>query len=268
MKSVLLFLAGVLVGANVVYFLVVRPGIPVPPDNVPTPTAQSATGATDATGMSGNDASRQPARPAAGSPVTTRPSTEQPATTHAQPPAGQPIASSSPVAPSRPVAPARPAAPDTAVAAPLGASPTPPAGLLLPVQGITVDQLGDTFNDTRGGGRRHEAQDIMAARGTPVLATRDGTIEKLFTSKLGGLTIYQFGPSRTHAYYYAHLDHYAAGLSEGSRVKRGQVIGYVGSTGNASPDAPHLHFAIFVLGPEKRWWEGTAIDPYPLLGGK
>ncbi len=154
---------------------------------------------------------------------------------------------------------------------PVATTPTsakPTTGLLIPVQGVTTEQLEDTFNDTRGTGRRHEAQDIMAARGTPVLATSDGTVEKLFTSKRGGLTIYEFDPTRTHAYYYAHLASYANGLSEGSPITRGQVIGYVGSTGNASPDAPHLHFAIFVLGPEKQWWKGTAIDPYPLLGGK
>ena len=99
-------------------------------------------------------------------------------------------------------------------------------------------------------------------------AAADGTVEKLFTSDAGGLTIYQFEPSGRYAYYYAHLDRYAAGLDEGDTLRRGQVIGYVGSTGNASEDAPHLHFAIFLLGPEKRWWEGTAINPYPLLGGR
>jgi murein DD-endopeptidase MepM/ murein hydrolase activator NlpD len=92
-------------------------------------------------------------------------------------------------------------------------------------------------------------------------------VEKLFTSVPGGLTIYEFDRERTHAYYYAHLDRYAAGLAEGQALRQGDVIGYVGSTGNAAEDAPHLHFAIFVLGPEKRWWQGTAIDPYPLLAG-
>ena len=137
--------------------------------------------------------------------------------------------------------------------------------LLLPVQGLAVSALTDTFTDARGEGRVHDAIDIMAARGTPVLATHDGQVVKLFTSVRGGLTIYQFDPGRTHAYYYAHLDRYADGLVEGKPVARGDVIGYVGSTGNASADAPHLHFAIFVLGPDKRWWEGQAINPYPLL---
>jgi hypothetical protein len=138
---------------------------------------------------------------------------------------------------------------------------------MIPVAGVAASQLQDTFGDNRGsdGERAHEALDIMAPRGTPVLAASDGKVEKLFTSVPGGLTIYQFDPTRTWAYYYAHLDRYAPGLAEGRQLKRGDVIGYVGSTGNASEDAPHLHFAIFVLGPGKRWWQGTAIDPYPLL---
>ena len=99
----------------------------------------------------------------------------------------------------------------------------------------------------------------------PVRAVEDGRIAKLFTSEAGGLTIYHFDPSETFAYYYAHLDRYAAGLEEGQRVRRGQVIGYVGSTGNASEDAPHLHFAIFRLTPERQWWKGEPINPYPIL---
>ena len=142
---------------------------------------------------------------------------------------------------------------------------TPP--LLVPVRGVNASQLSDTFTQSRGEGRRHDAIDILAPRGTPVLAVADGRIEKLFLSKPGGRTIYQFDSEGRVAYYYAHLDAYAPQLSEGQSVKRGQVIGYVGSTGNASPEAPHLHFAIFLLGPEKRWWEGTAVNPYPLLGG-
>ena len=105
----------------------------------------------------------------------------------------------------------------------------------------------------------------MAPRGTPVLAVDDGTIRKLFHSRAGGLTVYQFDPGEIYCYYYAHLDRYADGLIERMKVRRGDVIGYVGSTGNASPAAPHLHFAIFLLGPEKRWSEGKAINPYPLL---
>src|SRR5688572_16120720 len=136
--------------------------------------------------------------------------------------------------------------------------------LEMPVAGVDEDDLRDNFSDARGG-RTHEALDIMAPRHTPVRAVEDGLIAKLFNSKAGGLTIYHFDPSETFAYYYAHLDRYAAGLAEGQRVRRGQVIGYVGSTGNAAEDAPHLHFAIFRLGPERQWWKGEAINPYPIL---
>jgi murein DD-endopeptidase MepM/ murein hydrolase activator NlpD len=138
--------------------------------------------------------------------------------------------------------------------------------LLLPVQGIRVDQLHDTFSESRGGGERvHEALDIMAPRNSLVLAVEDGRVAKLFTSKQGGLTIYQFDPTATYAYYYAHLDHYAEGLKEGDFLRRGQVIGYVGVTGNANPDGPHLHFAIFRLTPEKQWWKGDPVNPFGLL---
>ena len=106
--------------------------------------------------------------------------------------------------------------------------------------------------------------DIMAPRGTPVLAVEEGRVEKLFTSKQGGLTLYQFDPSGEYCYYYAHLDSYAKDIEQGRLLRKGDVIGYVGSTGNASPTAPHLHFTIFRLGAEKRWWEGTAINPFPL----
>jgi peptidoglycan LD-endopeptidase LytH len=134
-------------------------------------------------------------------------------------------------------------------------------GLKIPVDGIERDDLDNTFADARGS-RTHEALDILAPRGTKVRAVEDGRLQKVFTSKAGGLTIYQFETTGTFSYYYAHLDRYADGLREGQTVKRGDVIGYVGSTGNASPDAPHLHFAIFRLGPEKKWWQGEPINPY------
>jgi peptidoglycan LD-endopeptidase LytH len=137
--------------------------------------------------------------------------------------------------------------------------------LTFPVPGIRRENVIDTFNQSRGGGRIHEASDIMADRGTPVVAVDDGTIVKLFLSKPGGVTIYQFDPAQQFCYYYAHLDRYAEGLQEGMSVRRGQVIGYVGSTGNAQANAPHLHFAIFELGPEKQYWKGTPINPYPML---
>jgi murein DD-endopeptidase MepM/ murein hydrolase activator NlpD len=131
---------------------------------------------------------------------------------------------------------------------------------------VAPADLRDTFGDGRDAGARpHEALDVMAPRGTPVLAVDEGRLVKLFTSVPGGLTLYQFDPSGRYAYYYAHLDRYADGLREGMTLQRGQLVGYVGSTGNANPDAPHLHFAIFRLGPERQWWKGTAVNPYPLL---
>lgn len=145
--------------------------------------------------------------------------------------------------------------------------PAPGASLLIPVHGVGAAQLSDTYTQARSNGRVHEAIDIPSPNGTPVLAVDGGRIVKLFDSKPGGLTIYQFDATDTYAYYYAHLNGYVEGIVEGKQVQRGELLGYVGSTGNASPAAPHLHFAIFELGPEKHWWQGKAINPYPLLGG-
>lgn len=236
LRLVLVFLVGVLVGANLVYFTMTRdradPEAVVVFERERTQHALPA----DTADAPANRVDPAPADTAP-EPRATAPGRDTPA------PAGS--ARGTP-------------APD-AVAS--------PSGLVVPVQGVALAELSNTFDDARGQGRVHEALDIMAPRGTPVLAVADGAIEKLFASERGGLTIYQFEPTGRHAYYYAHLDRYAQGLSEGDKVKRGQVIGYVGSTGNASDDAPHLHFAIFELGPEKNWWEGTAINPYPVLTG-
>lgn len=230
MRTLLVFLLGVLVGANAVYFGMTRPHAPELAAPATAPVAKKT--------------------PAGGAgPAVTRPTKAAPSA------AGAPASS--------------PAAHGTAPA-PSAAAPAPVAGAMLAMPLATVQpaQLVDTFNELRGTDRRHEALDIPAPAGTPVLAVADGRIEKLFTSVPGGLTIYQFEPSGRYAYYYAHLQGYAEGLAEGRQVRRGDVIGYVGSTGNASPEAPHLHFAVFELGPEKRWWQGTAINPYPLLGGR
>jgi murein DD-endopeptidase MepM/ murein hydrolase activator NlpD len=136
--------------------------------------------------------------------------------------------------------------------------------LLIPVPGVDHAKLRDNFDEMHGG-HRHEALDIMAARGTPVHAVDAGRIAKLFDSKAGGLTVYQFDRDEKYAYYYAHLDRYADGLKEGAVLARGDLVGYVGTTGNAPPNAPHLHFAIFRLGAERQWWKGVAVNPYPFL---
>jgi murein DD-endopeptidase MepM/ murein hydrolase activator NlpD len=138
------------------------------------------------------------------------------------------------------------------------------ASLGMPVAGVDPRKLRSNFAQTRGD-HVHEALDIMAPRGTEVRAVAEGNVVKLFNSKPGGLTVYQFDDSGTWCYYYAHLDGYAPGLKEGMRLRKGDLLGYVGSTGDASPTAPHLHFAVFQLGPEKHWWQGTAVDPLPLL---
>src|SRR4051812_15959466 len=143
-----------------------------------------------------------------------------------------------------------------------------PAGLAIPVVGIKAEQLSDTFDQARSAGRRHDAIDIMAPEGSPVIAAADGSIEKLFNSVRGGMTIYERSPDREWTYYYAHLSAYAPGLAEGQQVKRGQVIARVGHTGDANAAGPHLHFAINQMAPSERWWHGTPINPYPLLAGK
>jgi murein DD-endopeptidase MepM/ murein hydrolase activator NlpD len=136
--------------------------------------------------------------------------------------------------------------------------------LSLPVQGVQIGNVRNSFSELRGD-HIHEAVDILAPRDTPVVAVEDGKIAKLFFSVRGGNTIYHFDPTETYCYYYAHLDRYASDIREGQYIKRGQIIGYVGTSGNAPKDTPHLHFAIFKLNSDKRWWQGTPIDPYPLL---
>jgi murein DD-endopeptidase MepM/ murein hydrolase activator NlpD len=233
LRGLLLFLLGALVGANATYYVMTRDVAPrVAPtgtgDRIETPLPMQPTA----------DAGAPPTQPVSTAPML--------------PP---PAVRATGIGPTTTI---DPAATTTATT----------SALLIPVQGITATQLQDTFTDARSGGRVHDAIDVMAPAGTPVLAVADGTVEKLFDSKLGGTTLYQFNPQRTLAYYYAHLQSYAPGIAEKQALKRGQVIGYVGATGNANPDAPHLHFAIFELGPEQQWWKGTAINPYPQLRGE
>ena len=232
MRSLLLFVIGVLVGANAVYFLMVR--------------AERCD----------CDAPREALGPVQVAPTPTVVEDE---------PASPATVPERPAAPARRASPPAPDVPVEVVPAPATSTRDVAGGLVVPVQGIAAADLMDTYDDPRGSNRVHEALDIMAPAGTPVLATADGVVEKLFESDNGGLTIYQFDPTETWCYYYAHLQRYAPGLAEGDHVKRGEVIGYVGSTGNASADAPHLHFGIYRLGEEKRWWKGAPVNPYPLL---
>lgn len=150
--------------------------------------------------------------------------------------------------------------------APAAAAIPAGGGLIIPVAGMTPDKLTDTWGDARGDGtRQHHAIDIMAPRGTPVLAAAAGTVEKIFESHNGGHTIYIRRADAGWQDYYAHLDAYAAGLHEGQVVRQGEQIGQVGSTGDASPDAPHLHYEIHQMAPGDGWWKGTEINPYPIL---
>ena len=145
-----------------------------------------------------------------------------------------------------------------------------PAGLAIPVAGLKAEQLVDTYTQARAGGARsHDAIDIMAPLGTPVIAAAPGKVEKLFFSQGGGgITAYVRSDDGRWSYYYAHLNAYAPSLKEGQRIERGAPIGTVGATGNANPAGPHLHFAINRMNPGEKWYQGTAINPYPLLAGK
>lgn len=135
-----------------------------------------------------------------------------------------------------------------------------------PVEGVAPESLIDSFADPRGDGTRlHRAVDIMAPRRTPVRAVEGGTVARLDRSAAGGISVYQLDPGERYCYYYAHLDGYAPGLTEGARVERGQLLGYVGTTGNAPPSTPHLHFAVYRLSETKQWWAGTALNPYPVF---
>ena len=227
-RQFLLFLAGLLIGANGVYYWMQREATRVA-------SAESAPNAT----LPAPDAT----------PSQAAPSTEPPARIIVDPHGSE--------------------LPIGALAAPAPAAPTArPGALLIPVQGTKAAQLVDTFTQARGDNRVHDAIDIMAPHGTPVFAVADGKVAKLFESKAGGITLYQFDPGERFVYYYAHMQRYAPGVVEGKALKQGEVIGYVGSTGNANPDGPHLHFAVGALTPEKKWWDYIAINPYPLLSGR
>src|SRR5262245_28259045 len=166
--------------------------------------------------------------------------------------------------------------PATIVSTPLPPKPGPsqdsqipegaaPGNLIIPVAGVRPDQLRDTFSESRSEGRVHDAIDIPATLGTPVLAAAEGTIVKLFQSERGGTTVYQLSTDNKFVYYYAHLDRYAEGLTEGRFAKQGETIAYVGDSGNAGAGNYHLHFSIALINDPKHYWDGVNINPYPLL---
>jgi peptidoglycan LD-endopeptidase LytH len=137
--------------------------------------------------------------------------------------------------------------------------------LLLPVVGVRPDALRDAYAEARSGGREHQAIDIMAPRGSEVVSAADGVLLKLHSSTLGGLMVYAADVTDHFIFMYGHLDAYATGLVPGMAIRRGQLLGYVGTTGNVAPNAPHLHFAISRGKPSEKWWSGTPLNPYPLL---
>lgn len=182
-------------------------------------------------------------------------------------PSATPTESATPLPTADAAATPAPAPPRTAPA-PTTTAADIPAALLIPVAGIRAEDLQDTFTQSRSEGRAHNAIDIIAPKGTPVLAATDGIIVKLFRSERGGITLYQRGADGKTIYYYAHLDRYADGLAENTLARRGDVLGYVGDTGNSTPGNYHLHFAVWITEDPKRYWDGANLNPYPLLTGK
>ena len=183
----------------------------------------------------------------------------------AAPPASAGGAPSGAGAPADPPAAPKPSPAAPADAAAGAAGPVSDSGFLVPVQGVKAASLVDTYEQARGQGRRHDAIDIMAPRGTPVLASTDGVVMKLFRSERGGTTLSQLAPDRRTVLYYAHLDRYAPGMAEGRTLRRGEVLGYVGDTGDATPGNYHLHFEVSTTADPKRYWGGVSRNPYPLL---
>ena len=180
--------------------------------------------------------------------------------TPAAPPAPAPVASTD----TRPAP--EPAAPDADAAADAdGHGYLRARALIVPVEGVSPARIPDTFDAPRGRSRTHRAIDILAPRGTPVLSADDGRVLRVARNKAGGLTVYATDDGERLVYYYAHLDRYAEGLEEGMKLAKGAVIGYVGTTGNAPKDTPHLHFQVMRREPDKRYWEGTPIDARPFL---
>ena len=169
------------------------------------------------------------------------------------------------IPPSSPVAIGTPLPPPAESPTPMTSNFVGTVNIIIPVAGVRPEQLIDTFDDARSEGRLHDAIDIMAAAETPVLAAADGKIVKLFQSEKGGITIYQVNANQDLIFYYAHLSRYADGLAEGNPVRQGQIIAYVGDTGNAGAGNYHLHFSITAVSDPKRYWEGSNLNPYPLL---
>ncbi len=138
-------------------------------------------------------------------------------------------------------------------------------GLLIPVRGVSLSKIGDSFDAARDNGRRHDAVDILSPRGTPVIAAVAGVILRIGTNALGGNVVWTGDAEMRFVHYYAHLDRYARGLKTGAKIARGTTLGFVGTTGNSPADVPHLHFQVLRVTDAKRWWDGMPVNPYPFL---
>jgi murein DD-endopeptidase MepM/ murein hydrolase activator NlpD len=249
---VLLLAAAILLGLSaLVWYLTVRSRHATPVTPITTPPATSEL-SSPANGANSSIAA----------PVATP--SAAPTTDGAPSPGASPSAEA--FAPSPVATPSPLQATPAPVASDVRATNSAPAGeLLIPVAGIRPEQLQDTYTQSRSAGRTHNSIDIMAARNTPVLAAADGQIIKLFNSERGGITLYQLGTDNRTVYYYAHLERYADGINENRFARRGEIIGYVGDSGNAGRDNCHLHFSIWTVTDPKRFWDGENINPYPLL---
>jgi len=139
--------------------------------------------------------------------------------------------------------------------------------LMVPVAGADMSKVEDSFLDGRDGERVHHAIDILAPRGTPILSADDGKILRMSNNTVGGITMYTVDPTNRIVYYYAHMDHYNDAMSPGRTISRGDTLGYVGTTGNAPKDTPHLHFQIMRWPADGKYWNGEPIDPFEFLGG-
>ena len=207
-------------------------------------------------------------RPAANAEATPAPAPTAAAPTVAPPETPAPTLSPTPPVEASPQAAAPPPGEPSPPSAPPDASGGTQVRLVVPVAGVRPEDLRDTYTQSRSEGRTHDAIDIMAPRGTPVVAAADGRVVKLFQSVPGGITLYQLATDNRTVLYYAHLDRYADGIAEGHFARRGETIGYVGDTGNAGPGNYHLHFSVSITDDPKRWHGGTNVNPYPLLRGE
>ena len=139
--------------------------------------------------------------------------------------------------------------------------------IVLPVAGADMSKVEDSYSEPRDGGRVHRAIDILAPRGTPILSADDGKILRMTTNTLGGISMYTVDTENRLVYYYAHMDHYNDAMSPGRTIVKGDTLGYVGTTGNAPKDTPHLHFQVMRWPADGKYWNGDPIDPYEALGG-